>query len=68
MTTTTNAAASQFRSACINKMIHLKQQQIRIQELRDWLTIEDQEQRDGFPTKDEDLEYDLLVPEQATFG
>ena len=28
---TKNAAASQFRSACINKMMHLKQQQIRIQ-------------------------------------
>ena len=49
MTTTRNAAAPQFRFACI-------------QELRDGLTFEGQEQRDEFSTKDEDIEYDLLVP------
>ena len=64
MTTTKNAAAPQFRSACINKRMHLKQQQTRTQELRDSLTIEGQEQRDGFSTKDEDIEYDFLVPKQ----
>ena len=41
-----------------------KQQQTRIQELRDGLTIEGQEQRDEFSTKEEDIEYDLLVPKQ----
>ena len=35
-----------------------------IQELRDGLTFEGQEQRDEFSTKDEDIEYDLLVPKQ----
>ena len=41
-----------------------KQQQTCIQELRDGLTFEGQEQRDEFSTKDEDIEYDLLVPKQ----
>ena len=41
-----------------------KQQWTCIQELRDGLMFEGQEQRDEFSTKDEDIEYDLLVPKQ----
>ena len=53
MTTTGNAAAPQFRFACINKIQVLRdrlmqQQQIRIQELRDGLKFEGQEQCDEF--------------------
>ena len=64
MMTTGNAAAPQPRFASINKMTHLKAAADRIQELRDGLTFDGQEQCDEFSTKDEDIEYDFLVPKQ----